>query len=139
MESNVDATDGETVILNCIDPNASSLHEDNEEIVISTVEVSQWDLSSLAHRPIIKIKANRQRLVQQSSYFHGLLCGSFSESCFDSISIHWDMESLLSMLRFLFGCSLDLTSENFLPLYEVRIPIANIFSSLKVSTISFIC
>ncbi|XP_075103269.1 BTB/POZ domain-containing protein FBL11-like isoform X1 [Nicotiana tabacum] len=121
MESNAGTADGETVILNCIDPNGSSLHEDHEEIVISTVEVGQWDLPSLAHRPIIKIKANRQRLVQHSSYFHGLLCGSFSESCFDSISIHWDMESLLSMLRFLFGCSLDLTSENFLPLYEAAL------------------
>ncbi|XP_009627140.1 BTB/POZ domain-containing protein FBL11 isoform X2 [Nicotiana tomentosiformis] len=31
------------------------------------------------------------------------------------------MESLLSMLRFLFGCSLDLTSESFLPLYEAAL------------------
>ncbi|PHT70705.1 hypothetical protein T459_25809, partial [Capsicum annuum] len=43
------------------------------------------------------------------------------ESCFDSISVHWDMESLLSLLRFTFGCSLDLTSENFLPLYEAAL------------------
>ncbi|MCD9637694.1 hypothetical protein HAX54_021131 [Datura stramonium] len=121
MASNVDAADGETVILICIDSDGSSLDGDHEEIVISTAEVSQWDLTSLAHRPIIKIKANRQRLIQQSSYFHGLLCGSFSESCFDSISIHWDMESLLSMLRFISGFALDLTSENFVPLYEAAL------------------
>ncbi|KAK4345635.1 hypothetical protein RND71_035811 [Anisodus tanguticus] len=105
MASNVDTADGETVILNCIDSNGSTLDvHHHEEIFISTVDVSQWDLTSLAHRPIIKIKANRQ-----------------SESCFDSISIHWDMESFLSMLRFISGCSLDLTSENFLPLYEAAL------------------
>ncbi|XP_055807426.1 BTB/POZ domain-containing protein FBL11 isoform X3 [Solanum dulcamara] len=121
MASNVDTADGETVILNCIDSDGSRLDGDHEEIAISTAEVGQWDLTSLAHRPIIKIKANRQRLIQHSSYFLGLLSGSFSESCFDSISIHWDMESLLSMLRFIFGCSMDLTSENFLPLYEAAL------------------
>lgn len=121
MASDVDTADGETVILNCIDSDGSKLDGDHEEIVISTAEVSQWDLTSLSHRPIIKIKANRQRLIQQSSYFHGLLSGSFSESCFDSISIHWDVESLLSMLRFIFGCSMDITSENFLPLYEASL------------------
>ncbi|KAJ8533886.1 hypothetical protein K7X08_007210 [Anisodus acutangulus] len=122
MASNVDTAEGETVILNCIDSNGSTLDvHHHEEIFISTVDVSQWDLTSLAHRPIIKIKANRQRLIQQSTYFDGLLSGSFSESCFDSISIHWDMESFLSMLRFISGCSLDLTSENFLPLYEAAL------------------
>lgn len=119
MASNVDTADGETVILNCIDSEGSRLDGDHEEIVISTTEINQWDLISLAHRPIIKIKANRQRLIQQSSYFHGLFSGSFSESCFDSISIHWEMESLLSMVRFIFGCSVDITSENFLSMYEV--------------------
>ncbi|XP_027768074.1 BTB/POZ domain-containing protein FBL11 isoform X2 [Solanum pennellii] len=121
MASDVDTADGETVILNCIDSNESRLDGDREEIVISTAEVSRWDLTLLGHRSIIKIKANRQRLIRQSSYFHGLLSGSFSESCCDSISIHWDMESLLSMLQFIFGCSLDLTSENFLPLYEAAL------------------
>ncbi|KAG5582722.1 hypothetical protein H5410_053349 [Solanum commersonii] len=100
MASDVDTADGETVILNCIDSDGSKLDGDHEEIVISTAEY---------------------RLIQQSSYFHGLLSGSFSESCFDSISIHWDVESLLSMLRFIFGCSMDITSENFLPLYEASL------------------
>lgn len=122
MASNVNTSDSDTVILNCIDSDVSTLDGDYEQItVISTTQVTQWDLTSLVHRPIVKIKANRQRLIQQSSYFHGLLSGSFSESCFDSISVHWDMESLLSLLRFTFGCSLDLTSENFLPLYEAAL------------------
>lgn len=111
MESDVDTADGETVILNCIDSNESRLDGDREEIVISTAEVSRWDLTLLGHRSIIKIKANRQRqitfflfislcftftpiknkvnffsfhliflkcrLIRQSSYFHGLLSGSF--------------------------------------------------------------
>ena len=43
----------------------------------------------------------------------------FSESCHGSISILWNLEAFINILRFIYGCSLDVTPQNFIILYEV--------------------
>ncbi|PQM39550.1 BTB/POZ domain-containing protein FBL11 isoform X1 [Prunus yedoensis var. nudiflora] len=58
------------------------------------------------------------RLIQHSSYFNGLLSGSFSESGLDCIAIKWNLEAFLHILNCIYDCPLDVTSNNFLPLYE---------------------
>ena len=84
------------------------------------------------------------RLIQESSYFHGLLSGSFrlesslcsvcyvivcssccvtwicnSESGRDHISIEWNLETFLNLMRCIYDCALDITSTSFLPLFDV--------------------
>ncbi|XP_059646730.1 BTB/POZ domain-containing protein FBL11 isoform X2 [Cornus florida] len=106
------------VVLNCIGPHKMELEANRKETVISTAEISSWDLPGILSHQIVNVKANRNRLIEQSSYFGGLLGGSFSESCLDCISIHWNLETLMIVLKFMFGHQVDVTSNNFLPLYE---------------------
>lgn len=111
--------DDDWVLLKCADPNQLSGAESaHTEITILISEVASWDLSKILSHPIVTVKANRSRLVQYSSYFHGLLCGSFSESRLDSVSVRWDLETLVNILKFVFGFSVDITSNNFLTLFE---------------------
>lgn len=58
------------------------------------------------------------RLIEQSSYFQGLLGGSFSESSSDYISIQWNLETFIDILKCIYGCPLEVTSDNFLALFE---------------------
>ncbi|KAK7396656.1 hypothetical protein VNO78_17812 [Psophocarpus tetragonolobus] len=58
------------------------------------------------------------RLIEQSLYFRGLLGGSFSESCFRSVTINWNVSEFLQILKHMCGCVLDITLDNFFPLYE---------------------
>ncbi|KAG8374153.1 hypothetical protein BUALT_Bualt11G0101200 [Buddleja alternifolia] len=60
-------------------------------------------------------------LIEESSYFRGLLSGSFSESRLDSVSIHWNVESFVSVLRFIFGYNVEISSDNFIPLNEAAL------------------
>ncbi|OVA03610.1 Leucine-rich repeat [Macleaya cordata] len=57
-------------------------------------------------------------LIQESSYFRGLLTGSFSESCLDCVPIQWNLETVINVLKSIYGYSLNVTSNNFLPLLE---------------------
>ncbi|KAL2933654.1 BTB/POZ domain-containing protein FBL11 [Bienertia sinuspersici] len=57
-----------------------------------------------------------ERLIEQSSYFHSLLNGNFSESSMCRVSIHWSLETFLLILRFIHGCHMEITICNFLPL-----------------------
>ncbi|GAY33217.1 hypothetical protein CUMW_006220 [Citrus unshiu] len=59
-----------------------------------------------------------KQLIEQSSYFQGLLGGSFSESSSDYISIQWNLETFIDILKCIYGCPLDVTSDNFLALFE---------------------
>ncbi|KAK6126338.1 hypothetical protein DH2020_039910 [Rehmannia glutinosa] len=79
--------------------------DDVDEIQLSTAEIGSWDLP----------------LVEESSYFRGLLSGSFSESRLGSISIHWNMESFVSVLMVIFGCQLEISPDNFIPLNEAAL------------------
>ncbi|XP_022767140.1 BTB/POZ domain-containing protein FBL11 isoform X6 [Durio zibethinus] len=114
--------DDEFVILVCTDPN-NQIGADisNEEIVISTTDISHWDFPSILSFQTFKIQAHRNRLIEESSYFRGLLSGSFSESCSDCISIEWQLETFLNVLRCMFRCPLDITSRNFIPLFEAAL------------------
>ncbi|CAK9159572.1 unnamed protein product [Ilex paraguariensis] len=120
MASNTD-DDDDMVVLRCIDPNYIEPEPDHEQILISTADINNWDLLFILSNQTVQVKANRNRLIEQSSYFRGLLSGSFSESCLECISIHWRLETFLSVLRCLFDCPVDVTSDNFLSLYEAAL------------------
>ncbi|KAI3447487.1 hypothetical protein Pfo_004152 [Paulownia fortunei] len=112
------------VTLICSESNGSDLDEtpdDFDEIIISTAEISSWDLPSVLAHKVLKIEVNPNRLIEESSYFRGLLSGSFSESRLSSISIHWNVESFVSVLRVIFGCPVEISSDNFIPLNEAAL------------------
>ncbi|KAG2285469.1 hypothetical protein Bca52824_045073 [Brassica carinata] len=90
-------------------------------ISISASEISSWDLSYILCYRRVKIRAHRTRLIQESSYFHGLLSGSFSESGRDHISIEWNIETFLNLMRCIYDCALDVTSTSFLPLFDAAL------------------
>lgn len=122
------AGDGDAgfVILRCIDSDITESEEvqirDAEvEIFISTDDINTWNFASILNHSAVQIKADRKRLVGNSSYFRGLLGGNFSESCLSSFSIHWNVESFLNVLRSLFGCSVNVTPDNFVLLYEAAL------------------
>nr|KJB46469.1 hypothetical protein B456_007G371000 [Gossypium raimondii] len=114
--------DDEFVVLVCSDPN-NQIETDisNEEIFISTTDFSTWDYPSTLSFSTFKIQAHRNRLIEESSYFRGLLSGSFSESCLDYISIQWQSETFLNVVRCIFGFRLDITSKNFIPLFQAAL------------------
>ncbi|KAF6166049.1 hypothetical protein GIB67_012946 [Kingdonia uniflora] len=58
------------------------------------------------------------RLIEGSSYFRGLVAGNFSESYLDCISIKWNPEIFISIIKSIYGCTLDVTPGNFVPLLE---------------------
>ncbi|KAL6514371.1 hypothetical protein OROHE_019113 [Orobanche hederae] len=112
------------VTLICSELNGSDLDEtpdDFDEFIISTADISSWDLPSISAHKILKIKANPTRLIEESSYFHGILRGSFSESKLSSITIHWNLESFVSVLRVIFGCHVEVSSDNFIFLNEAAL------------------
>ncbi|XP_073155674.1 BTB/POZ domain-containing protein FBL11 isoform X2 [Henckelia pumila] len=92
-----------------------------DEIVISTADIHNWDLPSIVTHDVVKIRVNRNRLIEESSYFRGLLLGRFWESGLDCVAIHWNPESFMSILRFIFGCHLDVTVDNFATLNEAAL------------------
>ncbi|XVF07718.1 hypothetical protein REPUB_Repub06bG0163800 [Reevesia pubescens] len=73
------------------------------------------------------------RLIEESSYFRGLLGGSFSESCLDCISIEWQPETFLNVVSYMFRCPLDINSKNFIPLFEAALyfGVETLLSQLK--------
>ncbi|AEC09245.2 ubiquitin-protein ligase [Arabidopsis thaliana] len=89
-----------------------------QEISISASEIASWDMSEILSYGSVKVRAHRTRLIQESSYFHGLLSGSFSESGLDHISVEWNLESFLNLLMCLYGYDIEITSSSFLPLFE---------------------
>ncbi|KAF4368234.1 hypothetical protein F8388_022867 [Cannabis sativa] len=60
----------------------------------------------------------RLELIEQSSYFHGMLSWSFSESQLDHISIEWELETFVNILKCIHGCSVDVTFDNVINFYE---------------------
>ncbi|KAK7844396.1 btb/poz domain-containing protein fbl11 [Quercus suber] len=135
MES---SSDDDFVILTCTNPNpieaeAESESKHKKEILISTTDILSWDLHTILCSQTLQIHANRNRpvssllfstvwfsgkLIEQSSYFRGLLRGSFSESCLDCISIQWSLETFVDVLKCIYGCPLHITPNNFIPLFE---------------------
>ncbi|XP_047333448.1 BTB/POZ domain-containing protein FBL11 [Impatiens glandulifera] len=117
-----DGVDDGLVALKLIDPDF--LEQEGccrEIIVISTSDISSWDLPSILNHQVIIVKVSRNRLIQQSLYFRALLCGSFSESSLDSIEVNWDIETFLTLIESMFGSSIDVTPINFLPLSEAAL------------------
>ncbi|VFQ88050.1 unnamed protein product [Cuscuta campestris] len=121
MTPDGDIADGEFVLLICAEPDQTNTEGDGHEIIISTDTIVDWDTASILTHQIVKIKANRQRLIEQSSYFRCLLNGSFSEACFDCVSINWNTELFLNVLRFMCGYPVDITPESFVPFCEAAL------------------
>ncbi|KAJ7976084.1 BTB/POZ domain-containing protein FBL11 [Quillaja saponaria] len=113
------SSDDDYVILFCTNPNPIETETAGEkEILISTRDIHSWDFPTILSFQTVKVQAHRNRLIEQSSYFHGLFSGSFSESCLDSISVKWKVDAFLHILKHIYGCPLNVTSNKFLPLYE---------------------
>ncbi|XP_058209577.1 BTB/POZ domain-containing protein FBL11 isoform X2 [Rhododendron vialii] len=121
MASNSDGGDQSAVVLKCTDPHQPEPDSDYSEIEISTAEICSWDFPTILTHQIIVVKASRNRLIEHSSYFRGLLCGRFRESILDCVSIKWNLETFMIVLKFLFGFPVDVTSTNFLPLFEAAL------------------
>ncbi|XP_028782342.1 BTB/POZ domain-containing protein FBL11 isoform X2 [Neltuma alba] len=115
MES---SSDDEHVILVFKNPDSIETETEEEEILVSTTDILNWDLQTILRFPTLKIRALRSRLIQQCSYFRGLFRGSFSESCLGSTIVEWNVLSFLDILKYLYGFPLEITSDNFLSLYE---------------------
>ncbi|XP_051148896.1 BTB/POZ domain-containing protein FBL11 isoform X2 [Andrographis paniculata] len=104
--------------------NASGLNQeprDSNVIAVSTAEIGTWDLPSLISRSALKVEVDPQRLVEQSSYFRGLLGGSFSEARNSSVSIQWEVESFVTVLRVIFGLEIEITVDSYIPLNEAAL------------------
>ncbi|XP_019051481.1 PREDICTED: BTB/POZ domain-containing protein FBL11 isoform X3 [Nelumbo nucifera] len=106
------------VVLELKDPLVIGAETTQKEIFISTSDICTWNLPLILSHESIKVKAERSRLIQHSTYFSGLLVGSFSESCLDHVSVYWNLETTVNVLKFIYGCPLDLSFNNFLPLLE---------------------
>lgn len=75
-----DGGDDVSVVLTCLDRHELVDYnpiQNDEEVVISTTDVHSWNIPSILQHRIIKVKANRIRLTEHSSYFQGLLGGNF--------------------------------------------------------------
>eukprot|EP00257_Ricinus_communis_P023709 XP_015583764.1 BTB/POZ domain-containing protein FBL11 isoform X2 [Ricinus communis] len=111
------SSEDEFITLLCSNSNAI----EHKEISISTRDIYSWDVSNILCCQTVKIQAHKNRLVEQSSYFHGLLSGSFSESNLNCVSIQWNMEVFVNVLKFVYGCQVDVTSKSFLSLFEAAL------------------
>ncbi|KAF5945189.1 hypothetical protein HYC85_015417 [Camellia sinensis] len=106
--------DDDWVLLRCTDPHQTDPPEsDHTEILISTADISTWDFPTILTHQFFIVK-----LIQHSSYFRGLLCGTFSDSGLNCISIKWNLETFMSILKIIFDFPVDVTSNNFLLLFE---------------------
>ncbi|KAK4281625.1 hypothetical protein QN277_013094 [Acacia crassicarpa] len=111
-------SDDDHVILICKNTDSTETETEMEEIHVSTTDILNWDLQTMLRFPTIKIRARRSRLIEQCSYFRGLFSGSFSESCLGSITVEWNVPLFMDILKHLYDCPLEITSDNFLSLYE---------------------
>ncbi|KAF5192307.1 BTB/POZ domain-containing FBL11-like protein [Thalictrum thalictroides] len=92
--------------------------EKKNEIFISNEDISHINITSVyltSH--IIKVEANRKKLIDESSYFRSLLIGNLSESCIDSVSVKWNLEIVMDILNFIYGFGLNISINNFFPPY----------------------
>ncbi|XP_042941632.1 BTB/POZ domain-containing protein FBL11 isoform X3 [Carya illinoinensis] len=124
------SSDDDFVILICSNPNPIAAEPPQEEIHISTTDILSWDLPTILSYPTVKVHACRNRLIEKSSYFQGLLRGSFSESCLDSTPIQWNLEIFVHVLKCIYGCPLHFTSKNFVPLFEMWAMTSKVFGNV---------
>ncbi|KAJ0973435.1 hypothetical protein J5N97_021394 [Dioscorea zingiberensis] len=111
--------DEDLVVLVLTDP----LSSQDEELTqrgtsVSVSDIHDWNLSQILSCSIIKVEANRSRLMQQSSYFRSLLGGSFSESSLHHVVVQWNLEVIVTVLQFMYGVSINVTPHSLLPLLE---------------------
>ncbi|XP_057549552.1 BTB/POZ domain-containing protein FBL11 [Amaranthus tricolor] len=112
------------VVIECKDPNLldhEELPDVSNQIILISTAISSWDLQSILTHHVVRVKINRTRLIEQSSYFRSLLSGNFSESSMFCVSIQWDLEIFLHILRFIHGCHTEVTSCSFIPLCQAAL------------------
>ncbi|KAI3947488.1 hypothetical protein MKX01_028393 [Papaver californicum] len=114
----MDSENNQFVILELRNSYLTESDINHKEILISTTEISTWNLHSILSSEFVRIQSERNRLIQESSYFRGLLTGNFSESSQDCVSIEWNVETVIDVLKHIYGCSLDITVNNFILLLE---------------------
>ncbi|KAH7671420.1 RNI-like protein [Dioscorea alata] len=114
------ASDEDLVLLVLSDPSTSQEEEElmQLETLISASDIRNWNLPLILSSSIIKVEANRSRLMKQSSYFRGLLGGSFSESSLRHVVVQWNLEIIVRILQFIYGLSINVTHDSLLPLLE---------------------
>ncbi|KAM0940350.1 putative chromatin remodeling & transcription regulator BTB-POZ family [Dioscorea sansibarensis] len=113
-------SDEDLVLLVLSDP--STTYEEEEltqlETSIWASDIRNWKLHLILSSSIVKVEANRSRLMKQSSYFRGLLGGSFSESSLRHVVVQWNLEIIVRILQFMYGLSINVTPDSLLPLLE---------------------
>ncbi|KAK9126460.1 hypothetical protein Scep_015306 [Stephania cephalantha] len=108
----------DVVILVLSDPSEDESDIPDSEMSLSMDEISEWNIPAILRCRSINVSANRDRLSSQSSFFRGLLSGSCRESYQDRVTIRWNLEIVVEVLRFICGCRLEINVDNFLPLME---------------------
>ncbi|KAH9602707.1 hypothetical protein KSS87_015398 [Heliosperma pusillum] len=111
----------EWVVVECMDPTLIQGSPDAtplSQTSISTCHISSWDIPTILNHQIVKVNILRSRLIQESTYFRTLFAGNFSESSMRCISVYWNPEMLLPILKFIHGYYMEITFCTFLPLFQ---------------------
>ncbi|XP_065857051.1 BTB/POZ domain-containing protein FBL11-like isoform X2 [Euphorbia lathyris] len=106
------SSDEDFVTLSCTQTEPNPIG--NNEIFITIKDINSSDLSAILSCKTVKIQAHRDMLVEDSSFFEGLLSGSFRESNLNCVSIEWTIEGFINILRSVYGFPMNSTSGNFL-------------------------
>ncbi|XP_065855881.1 BTB/POZ domain-containing protein FBL11-like isoform X2 [Euphorbia lathyris] len=104
------SSDEDFVTLSCTQPNPIG----NSEAFITIQDINSSDLSAILSCQTVKIQAHRDMLVEDSSFFKGLLSRSFRESNLNCVSIEWTIEGFINILTSVYGFPMNFTSGNFL-------------------------
>lgn len=78
----VSGAEEDVVVLVLTDPSDAAAEScaqegEPEEITVSTSEIRSWDIDRILRCPLVRVRASRSSLIRESSYFRGLLGGSF--------------------------------------------------------------
>lgn len=119
--SSCDVDEDDVIVISITSSDQIGAKIAGEECFVSASQIQTWNLSSILSSPVVKVQAHRSRLISQSSFFHGMLNWSFSESRLVQISIEWDLEAFLNVVKCIYGCRIDISCENFLASYEAAL------------------
>ncbi|KAF3440498.1 hypothetical protein FNV43_RR18782 [Rhamnella rubrinervis] len=96
-----DVNDFDFITIVCTNPNQLEAETTGEEILISATDILSWDFPTILRFQTVKVRAHRN-----------------SESNQDHISVQWNLETFLNILKGIYGLQVDVTPNNFLQFYE---------------------